>query len=503
MAALDQGEWDIRGDLRQVVLKVAAFVVVWSLYFVITESASSIHNDMAEAYAWGREFQLGYNQHPPFWAWICGLWFLIFPRANWAFAILAMVNAGVGLLGAWALISRFVDGDKRVAATALLVLTPFYSFLAYKYNANSIFLSLWPWTLYAFLGALRNPSIAASLGFGAMMGLALNSKYYALVLAATCLIAALASVERGRYFRSTSPYVSIAVALTLFAPHLVWLAATGAPPIRYLGRVSGRSFAETGVFAASAVLGSLLQQAVAVGLVAAARMGGLNRGDGARQTVHQTAEETDNRRLLPILALAPLVLSVVGALALRTKISSNMLIGVFPLSPLLAMQFLAPTDPSRLRRYALRGATLLSLGALLLSPLVAVGKAWYGRDSEDVEPRREAALSATEFWRSVTSAPLAFLAGSFRYDNAAAFYSPEHPSVFVGFDYFGNRWASPERIAARGLMTICLKDDAACLNETSKFATPATKREEMTLAHRAYGRTHKPFDFVFTAIPPR
>jgi hypothetical protein len=180
-----------------------------------------------------------------------------------------------------------------------------------------------------------------------------------------------------------------------------------------------------------------------------------------------------------------------------------MLIGVFPLSPLLAMQFLRPSDPSRLRCWTLRGATFLSLGALLLSPLVAVGKAWYGRDSEDVEPRREAAIAASEFWASATQAPLAFVAGSFRYDNAAAFYSPEHPSVFVGFDYFGNRWASPEKIAARGLLTICLKDDAACLSDTAEFATPATKREEMTLAHTAYGRTRKSFDFVFTAIPPQ
>ncbi len=134
-----------------------------------------------------------------------------------------MLNAGIGLAGAWALIGRFVEGERRVAATALLALTPFYSFLAYKYNANSIFLSLWPWTLYAFLGALRGRGLPASLGFGALMGCALESKYYALTLAASCLIAALASGERRRYFRSASPYVSVAVALALWAPHLWWL----------------------------------------------------------------------------------------------------------------------------------------------------------------------------------------------------------------------------------------------------------------------------------------
>ncbi|HXT06740.1 MAG TPA: glycosyltransferase family 39 protein [Roseiarcus sp.] len=472
------------------VLKVAAFVVVWSLYFIVTEHASAIHNDMAEAYAWGREFRLGYNQHPPFWAWVCGLWFLIFPRANWAFALLSVLNAGAGLLGAWALVGRFVDGDRRVAATALLALTPFYSFLAYKYNANSIFLSLWPWTLYAFLGALRDRRWAASLGFGALMGLSLNSKYYALTLAATCLIAALASSQRRRYFRSASPYVSVAVALALWAPHLYWLATSGAPPIRYLERVSGGGVAETAFFAASAVIGAALQQILALGVAAALRRRG------------EPALDSDNRRLLLILALAPVVLSVAAALALRTKISSNMLIGVFPLSPLVAIVYWRP-DPARARRWALAAAALVSLGALALSPLIAVGKAWYGRDSEDFAPRREAALAATAFWRHTTAAPLAFVAGSFRYDNAAVFYSPEHPSAFVDFDYFGNRWVSPEKLAAGGLLSICRKDDAGCLAKTARFATPAARREEITLAHKAYGRTRRPVDFVITAIPPR
>ena len=65
---------------------------------------------MAEAYAWGQEFQLGYNQHPPFWAWVCGLWFQVFPRTGWAFALLSSTNAAIGLWGAWTLIGDFAEG---------------------------------------------------------------------------------------------------------------------------------------------------------------------------------------------------------------------------------------------------------------------------------------------------------------------------------------------------------------------------------------------------------
>src|ERR1700744_2447906 len=74
---------------------IVMFAALWGVYFAFAESPAAIKHDMAEAYAWGQEFQFGYNQHPPFWAWICGAWFLIFPRANWAFALLSMLNAGV------------------------------------------------------------------------------------------------------------------------------------------------------------------------------------------------------------------------------------------------------------------------------------------------------------------------------------------------------------------------------------------------------------------------
>ena len=82
------------------VLRIVAFAALFALYFAVTEYAAAIHNDMAEAYAWGREFQLGYNQHPPFWAWICGAWFEIFPRTGFSFAALSGLNAALGLWGA-------------------------------------------------------------------------------------------------------------------------------------------------------------------------------------------------------------------------------------------------------------------------------------------------------------------------------------------------------------------------------------------------------------------
>ena len=217
-----------------------AFALVWSGVFAISEAASSIHQDMSEAYVWGQEFRLGYNQHPPFWAWICRR---VVPRSCRAPAGRSRSwppsTPRSGSWGAWRLIGRFAAGDERVAATALSLLTPFYTFFAEKYNANSIFLPLWPWTLYFFDRSFEKRRLGDAAGFGAFVAASLLSKYFALVLCTTCAIAALLHPMRARYFRSPAPYVSVATAALLCAPHVIWLLASGAPPIRYLATVSG------------------------------------------------------------------------------------------------------------------------------------------------------------------------------------------------------------------------------------------------------------------------
>ncbi len=234
---------------------LAAFAAIWALYFTITEAPVAIKHDMTEAYAWGHEFQLGYNQHPPFWAWICGLWFSLFPRTRWAFALLSSLNAGIGLWGAWMAIGDFVEGRKRIAAWALLLLTPLYTFYAYRYNANTIFLSIWPWTLHYFMTSLQSRRIRDAVAFGVFVGLAMMSKYYALILVATCLLAALQHPSRWKYFAAAAPYVSAVVAALICAPHAWWLLTHQAPPLRYLANVSGQGWGLVLVHAGRTLVG--------------------------------------------------------------------------------------------------------------------------------------------------------------------------------------------------------------------------------------------------------
>ncbi len=80
-----------------------------------------------------------------------------------------------------------------------------------------------------FFHPIESPKKLDAVWLGLLLGAAILSKYYALILCATCFLAPLRHPARNAYFGSLRPYLSLAVALALFAPHVAWLVANGAP----------------------------------------------------------------------------------------------------------------------------------------------------------------------------------------------------------------------------------------------------------------------------------
>ena len=78
---------------------VVSFAVVhgllWTLILIDLKAAQDVHMDVAEAFAWGQKFQLGYGKHPPFAGWVAGAWFSFFPAKDWATYALAMTTLGL------------------------------------------------------------------------------------------------------------------------------------------------------------------------------------------------------------------------------------------------------------------------------------------------------------------------------------------------------------------------------------------------------------------------
>jgi hypothetical protein len=488
-----EGAADVLSPARLAGLLAGFAILCWAALAIGNAPAPILH-DMSEPYAWGRQFQLGYNQHPPFWAWICGAWFRLMPRTGWSFAALDAINATIGLAGAWALIGDFARGDRRVAAFGLLLLTPIYTIGAYKYDANTIFLSVWPWTTHAFVVALRSRRLAPSLAFGALVGVALLCKYYAALLIAACGLAALATRDGRAYLRSPRPWAAAAVAAAVFAPHAVWLIETGAPPLRYLGSASGLETQLVGRNALSAAAGvgaSFAAVAAVVGYFAWTERG----------RPPAPAREADERRLLWILGLGPLALTFAAGLALRVKLTAEMPIGVLALVPLILIEAAGLADLTRLARFAGRAAIAATAAIALLSPLVMLGRAYLGANANHVSPYPEAAELVTRLWREKFDRPLAFVAGD-EYAHPVAFYSPDRPQAFFDFDFAKNLWVTPADLETHGFAAVCAEADARCVAQAQALAGESAQRIELSASRRFLGHVAEPRRLVVVLRPP-
>jgi len=60
---------------------LAAFVVLWMVFDVVSLASVDLHPDWSEAALWAHNFAFGYK-HPPMTAWLFILWFAVFPRCR-------------------------------------------------------------------------------------------------------------------------------------------------------------------------------------------------------------------------------------------------------------------------------------------------------------------------------------------------------------------------------------------------------------------------------------
>src|ERR1700704_2169489 len=232
-------------DDKASVLLVAGFVIVhvvlWSAILTVLKAAQDVHMDVAEAFAWGQKFLLGYGKHPPLSGWVAGIWFKVFPVADWATYALAMVTLGCGLVICWLIGLRVVDRRRAFFAVVMLALYPIFNFKGFKYNPDLLQLVTLPLLVLAYLHAFEKRSVKSGLWLGLAAALALMTKYWVLTMIGAIGIAALIHPERLKFLRSPAPWVAIATLVVAMIPHLLWLKEVDFIPLTYAGDVYGLS----------------------------------------------------------------------------------------------------------------------------------------------------------------------------------------------------------------------------------------------------------------------
>jgi 4-amino-4-deoxy-L-arabinose transferase-like glycosyltransferase len=477
---------------------IGAYVLVWTLYGVIAKSSQDVHFDMAELVAWADHPAFGYPKHPPLGAWEVMIWFAVFPRADWAYYLLAMTNVGVGLWAAWRLSARWLDGEARLVALALFTLIPLLNFQALKFNTNVVLIPTWALTTLWFFRSYETRKVTDAALAGVAAAAAMLGKYWSIFLLLGLALAILADPRRDSYFRSLAAWTTTVVGAAVLAPHLLWLYEHDFAPFAYAAEAYGdHGLAQAAETSFKYLVGAAAYVALPVVLALAA----------VRPTRQALADvlwpQTVDRRMVAVAFWLPLLLPALATLAAGGRTTPLWTMSCWTLLPvvLLASSLTQPDRRATVRVVAF--ALVAPLMLLAATPAIAFMIHRAGVPHDAAHYRLLADRLAT-MWRDTTDQPLRIIGGQSDIAFGAAFYLPGPPAVLPDFDQRQAPWVDDAQIARDGIAVVCQAGHQFCVSqlETHAARSPAGRRVEIELARQYFGVPGPSARYLIMTVPP-
>ena len=195
--------------------------------------------DLIEALTYGQEWQLGYDKLPPMPWWFVELAYRTF-GSDFALYCLGQISVLAAFAAVWALMLRIANPAAALAAVLIIDGLHYFNYTAPKFNHDVIQLPFWALAGLALHGALRTGRPTHWMTLGLSIGLAFWAKYFVVILGLPFALFMLIDRRARRLLTTPGPYVAVAIALVVVAPHLAWLADNHFPPLDYL-RVRAQS----------------------------------------------------------------------------------------------------------------------------------------------------------------------------------------------------------------------------------------------------------------------
>jgi 4-amino-4-deoxy-L-arabinose transferase-like glycosyltransferase len=219
-------------------------LIIWTLipYF----SNKNLPLDVIEALAWGQDFELGYNKHPPLSAWIPGLLFKIFGNKDWIYYLLSQVFIVISFLFLWKLSSLFLKKKTQILLSILATEgIAFYTFDTPQFNVNICQIPLWIGTVYFFFKSIKDNKINDWIFLGVFSALGFLTKYiFAYLLISLFFYLIFISIKKKKI--NFNFLYTLLFFFLITAPHFQWLIQNDFTTIYYALKRGGLN--EVGIY---------------------------------------------------------------------------------------------------------------------------------------------------------------------------------------------------------------------------------------------------------------
>ena len=206
-------------------------LIIWT--FVPYFSNKNLPLDVIEALAWGQNFYLGYNKHPPLSAWIPGLLFKIFGNKDWIYYLLSQVFIVISFIFLWKLSSFFFKKKSQILLSILSIEgIAFYTFETPQFNVNICQIPLWIGTVYFFLKSIKKNKISDWIFLGAFSALGFLTKYIFAYLLISLFFYLIFILIKDKKIKLNFFY-ALLIFFLIITPHFIWLTQNDFTTIYY------------------------------------------------------------------------------------------------------------------------------------------------------------------------------------------------------------------------------------------------------------------------------
>jgi len=490
---------------RVVLLFCAAHLMVWTVLPSLTQPNLPV--DAIEMSFWGREWELGYHKHPPLPAWEAQAMLAATNYAPWSLYLMAQISIVACFLAVWRLAKEVLAPGVAVASVVLLESVYYYTFTSTELNHNVVLMPAWAWSVTLLYLSMTRRQLRYWLMTGVAVGLGLLTKYSIVFLLVPMTLFLFLRRDGRQSLRTAGPWLALATALLIFAPHAWWMFDRDFISVRYaLGRADdGGELADHALNPARFLLG----QAGAALPVLIGCCGLTGWPWRLRRELEPRARFA--RDFLAVMFLGPLAMHLALASILGMQLRSMWGAPLWSFGALAVFAAFEVRETRRALRDVLMWGTLAGV-AFVTGTVVRNGVGPYVADKGS-RVHFAGAVLAKEIesrWEERFHCPLRLAAGDWWLAGNVSFYGQNHARVYGSyapgsFDLprRSNPWTSDEALTRKG--GVILWDAAAWgddLRDTLRERFPQATVEKPLILDFVTAADVEPARVGVAFIPP-
>ena len=211
---------------------IILFAIAFSVIPILFEKV--LPYDMLENLYWGKEWQLGYDKHPPLFAWISYAFFRLCGSIPDSLFFLTQLNLLLGCFFVFK-ISNLIGLDKDQSfSSVLFFLCSGASVLGNtKFNATTILCSLLPMLFYFCIRIMKFRKTTDAVLFGLVAMLTCISKYIALLYLGIMFLFLIVDRDCRSLLKTPLPYIAVCVFVISISWHVLWIFDSDFVTLRY------------------------------------------------------------------------------------------------------------------------------------------------------------------------------------------------------------------------------------------------------------------------------